>query len=39
MLERFKMIKGFKEDDKEKIFFTLDALIHEITNRKHYATK
>ena len=39
MLERFKTIKGFKEDDNEKIYFTLDALIHEVTNRKQYAHK
>ena len=39
MLDRFKAIKAFKEDDKEKIYFTLDALIHEVTNRKQYAHK
>ena len=39
MLERFKAIKAFKDDDKEKIYFTLDALIHEVTNRKRYAHK
>jgi transcriptional regulator with XRE-family HTH domain len=36
MLERFKAIKAFKEEDKEKIYFTLDALIHEVINRKKY---
>lgn len=39
MLERFKAIKGFKDDDKEKIYFTIDALIHEVSNRKRYAHK
>jgi transcriptional regulator with XRE-family HTH domain len=39
MLERFKAIKAFKDEDKEKIYFTLDALIHEVSNRKRYATK
>lgn len=39
MLERFKAIKAFKEEDKEKIYFTLDALIHEVSNRKRYAHK
>lgn len=39
MLERFKAIKTFKDDDKEKIYFTLNALIHEVTNRKRYAHK
>jgi transcriptional regulator with XRE-family HTH domain len=39
ILDRFKAIKAFKDEDKEKIYFTIDALIHEITNRKRYATK
>lgn len=39
MLDRFKAIKAFKDDDKEKIYFTLDALIHEVSNRKRYAHK
>ena len=39
MLERFKTIKALKEDDKEKILFTLDAMIHEVTNRRTYASK
>lgn len=39
MLERFKAIKAFKEEDKEKIYFTLDALIHEVSNRKRYSHK
>ncbi len=36
MLERFKAIK---KEDKEKIYFTLDALIREVYNRKRYAHK
>lgn len=39
ILNRFKAIKAFKDEDKEKIYFTIDALIHEITNRKCYASK
>lgn len=39
MLERFKAIKAFREEDKEKIYFTIDALIHEVANRKRYAHK
>ena len=37
VLERFKAIKAFKDTDKEKIFFTLDAMIHEVNNRKRYS--
>jgi hypothetical protein len=39
MLERFKVIKDFKADDKEKIYFTIDAMIHEVNNRKQYPSK
>ena len=39
ILNRFKAIKGFEKEDKERIYFTIDALIHEITNRKRYASK
>jgi transcriptional regulator with XRE-family HTH domain len=39
ILERFKAIKAFNNDDKEKIYFTLDAMIHEVSNRKQYASK
>ncbi len=39
VFERFKAIKSFKEEDREKIYFTLDAMIHEVTNRKRYAKK
>jgi hypothetical protein len=34
ILERFKAIKAFSKDDKEKIYFTIDAMIHEVSNRK-----
>lgn len=39
ILERFKAIKAFNKEDKEKIYFTLDAMIHEVGNRKQYANK
>jgi transcriptional regulator with XRE-family HTH domain len=39
ILERFKAIKSFNKEDKEKIYFTLDAMIHEVGNRKQYANK
>jgi transcriptional regulator with XRE-family HTH domain len=39
ILERFKAIKAFNNDDKEKIYFTIDAMIHEVSNRKQYANK
>jgi transcriptional regulator with XRE-family HTH domain len=39
MLERFKAIKAFREEDREKIYFTLDAMIHEVSNRKRYSKK
>ena len=34
MLNRLKAIKSFSEKEREQIFFTLDALIHEVKNRK-----
>lgn len=37
ILNRFKEIDNLDPNDKERIFFTLDALIHEINNRKRYA--
>ena len=39
ILERFMAIKLFIKKDKEKIYFTLDAMIHEVSNRKQYANK
>jgi len=38
-LERFNAISSFQAEDQEKIFFTLDALIHEVRNRRTYARK
>ena len=32
-------IKQHNKEDKEKIYFTLDAMIHEVGNRKQYANK
>ncbi|WP_295841200.1 hypothetical protein [uncultured Apibacter sp.] len=37
ILNRFKEIDNLDPNDKERIFFTLDALIHEINNKKRYA--
>ena len=37
ILNRFKALKEFSSDEKEKVFFTLDAMIHEVKNRKQYA--
>jgi transcriptional regulator with XRE-family HTH domain len=39
MLQRFTEIKNFGEKEKEQVFFTLDAVIHEIKNRRTYAAK
>jgi transcriptional regulator with XRE-family HTH domain len=36
MLRRFNDIKSFAENEKEQILFTLDAMIHEIKNRRTY---
>lgn len=37
MLQRLQDIRGFGEKEKDYIFFTLDALIRDIKNRKQYA--
>jgi len=37
MIQRLKDINAFNEDEKDKVLFTLDALIREINNRKTYA--
>jgi len=39
MLRRFNDIKNFAEKEKEQIHFNLDAIIHEIKNRRTYAVK
>jgi transcriptional regulator with XRE-family HTH domain len=36
ILARFKEIGEFSSEEKEKVFFTLDAMIHEVKNRKQY---
>jgi hypothetical protein len=36
MMERLNEINSFNDDDKEKVIFTLDAVIREIKNRKVY---
>lgn len=37
MMERLKEIDNFNEDEKDKVIFTLDAVIREIKNRKAYS--
>ncbi|MCB0482716.1 MAG: hypothetical protein KDC83_14905 [Flavobacteriales bacterium] len=37
MMKRLNELKTFSEQEKEKIYFTLDAVIREIKNRKDYA--
>jgi hypothetical protein len=37
MLHRLQDIRNFGEKEKEHIFFTLDALIRDVKNRKKYA--
>ena len=37
MMERLNEINSFNEEDKEKVIFTLDAVIREIKNRKVYS--
>lgn len=39
VISRFQAISSFGKDEQEKIYFTLDAMIHEITNRQRYALK
>jgi transcriptional regulator with XRE-family HTH domain len=38
MMLRFKDIKSFAEQEKKQIYFTLDAVIREIKNRRTYAS-
>jgi transcriptional regulator with XRE-family HTH domain len=37
MMERLRDIKSFEEQEENQIYFTLDALIREIKNRRTYA--
>ena len=39
VLQRFTEIKNFGVKEKEQVFFTIDAVIHEIKNRRTYAAK
>jgi transcriptional regulator with XRE-family HTH domain len=38
MIERLKDIKSFAEQERNQIYFTLDAVIREIKNRRLYAS-
>ncbi len=38
MIRRLKDIKGFEEQEKNQVYFTLDAVIREIKNRRTYAS-
>ena len=37
MISRLKDIKDFSKEEKSQIYFTLDAVIREIKNRRTYA--
>lgn len=37
MIKRLNQITEFNDQEREKIFFTLDAVIREIKNRKLYS--
>ena len=39
MLKRLQELQGFSDQEREQVYFTLDAVIREIRNRKAYATK
>ncbi|MEM6526586.1 MAG: helix-turn-helix transcriptional regulator [Bacteroidota bacterium] len=38
MIQRLKDINNFSDEEKQQVFFTLDAVIREIKNRKAYAS-
>lgn len=38
MVNRLKEINNFSDEEKDKVLFTLDAVIREINNRKAYAS-
>ncbi|MEO1098694.1 MAG: helix-turn-helix transcriptional regulator [Bacteroidota bacterium] len=38
MIQRLKDINNFSDQEKQQVFFTLDAVIREIKNRKAYAS-
>ncbi len=37
MISRLKDIKDFSNEEKRQVYFTLDAVIREIKNRRTYA--
>ena len=37
MLKRFTTINAFSGQEKQEVYFTPDAVIHEVKNRKVYA--
>lgn len=37
MIQRLRDIKSFAQQERDQIYFTLDAVIREIKNRKTYA--
>ncbi len=37
MISRLKEVEDFSEQEKSQIYFTLDAVIREIKNRRTYA--
>lgn len=38
MTERLMDVLSFSEEEQKQVFFTLDAVIHEIKNRRRYTT-
>ncbi len=38
MMKRLKELREFSDQEKEQVYFTLDAVIREIRNRKAYAS-
>jgi len=38
MMERLNDIKNFADKEKDQVYFTLDAVIREIKNRRIYAS-
>jgi transcriptional regulator with XRE-family HTH domain len=38
MMQRLKDINAFSPEEKQQVYFTLDAVIREIKNRKAYAS-
>jgi transcriptional regulator with XRE-family HTH domain len=38
MIRRLKELKEFSDQEKQQVFFNMDAVIREIKNRKTYST-